>query len=163
MLPAGHYQQISQPRTLGSREKWILGSVLALVAVLAVAVVVAFTSVQKQSRNGCIDVSAATVIGGSELYRCGADARALVHRARRFRDVERRVPPGARRGLPQGRSAGARGAQRRLTRAALQHANSELRQLPPAVARGSFFPAQSARLSTCPGPYVNRWPRGHGW
>jgi uncharacterized membrane protein len=77
MLPAGHYQQISQPRTLGSREKWILGSLLGLVAVIAIAVVVAFTSVQKQSRNGCIDVSAATVIGGSELYRCGADARAL--------------------------------------------------------------------------------------
>jgi uncharacterized membrane protein len=77
MLPAGHYQQISQPRTLGVREKWILGSVLGLVAVIAVAVVVAFTSVQKQSHNGCIDVSAATVIGGSELYRCGAGARAL--------------------------------------------------------------------------------------
>jgi hypothetical protein len=39
--------------------------------------VVAFTSVQRQSRNGCIDVSAATVIGGSELYRCGSAARAL--------------------------------------------------------------------------------------
>ena len=77
MLPAGHYHQISQPPTLGPREKWILGSVLALVAVIAVTVIVAFTSVQKQSRNGCIDVSAATVIGGSELYRCGADARAL--------------------------------------------------------------------------------------
>lgn len=77
MLPAGHYQQISQPRTLGSRERWIIGSVLAVVAVIAVTVVVAFTSVQKQSRNGCIDVSAATVIGGSELYRCGAEARAL--------------------------------------------------------------------------------------
>ena len=77
MLPAGHYQQISQPRTLASRERWIIGSVLALVAAIAVTVVVAFTSVQKQSRNGCIDVSAATVIGGSELYRCGADARAL--------------------------------------------------------------------------------------
>jgi len=77
MLPAGHYQQISQPRTLGSREKWILGSVLGLVAVIAIAVVVAFTSVQKQSRNGCIDVSAATVIGGSELYRCGQAARDL--------------------------------------------------------------------------------------
>src|SRR6185312_9627440 len=77
MLPAGHYQQISQPRTLGSREKWILGSVLGLLAVICVAVVVAFTSVQKQSRNGCIDVSAATVIGGSELYRCGQAARDL--------------------------------------------------------------------------------------
>jgi hypothetical protein len=55
----------------------MIGGVVGLVAVIAVAVVVAFTSVQRQSRNGCIDVSAATVIGGSELYRCGAAARAL--------------------------------------------------------------------------------------
>src|ERR1700754_3362344 len=77
MLPAGHYQQIFQPRTLGSRERWIIGSIVALEGAIAVAVVVAFTSVQNQSRNGCIDVSAATVIGGSELYRCGAAARDL--------------------------------------------------------------------------------------
>ena len=38
---------------------------------------ISFTSVQRQSRNGCIDVSAATVIGGSELYKCGGAARAL--------------------------------------------------------------------------------------
>jgi hypothetical protein len=55
----------------------MIWSVLAVVAALAVAVVIAFTSVQKTSRRGCIDVSAATVIGGSELYRCGSAARAL--------------------------------------------------------------------------------------
>jgi uncharacterized membrane protein len=77
IIPTGHYREISEPRQLGSREKWIIGSVIAVVAVIAVAVVIAFTSVQRSSRNGCIDVSAATVIGGSELYRCGAQARAL--------------------------------------------------------------------------------------
>ena len=77
ILPPGHGLKVTQRRGLSRRERWLIGSVLGLLAVICVAVVVAFTSVQKQSRNGCIDVSAATVIGGSELYRCGADARAL--------------------------------------------------------------------------------------
>jgi hypothetical protein len=59
------------------RERWIIGSVLGLLAVICVAVIISFTSVQRQSKDGCIDVSAATVIGGSELYRCGGAARAL--------------------------------------------------------------------------------------
>ncbi len=77
ILPSGHYQEVSAPHTIGRREKWIIASVLGLLAVIGVVVIVAFTSVQRQSRNGCIDVSAATVIGGSELYKCGAAARAL--------------------------------------------------------------------------------------
>jgi hypothetical protein len=77
ILPTGHYQEISGPRRIGRREKWVIGLSLGLLAVIAVAVVIAFTSVQRTSHNGCIDVSAATVIGGSELYRCGAAARAL--------------------------------------------------------------------------------------
>ena len=71
IIPPGHYQELARPRAIGRREKWMIGSVLGLL------VVIAFTSVQRQSRNGCIDVSAATVIGGSELYRCGNAARAL--------------------------------------------------------------------------------------
>ena len=77
IIPTGHYREISGPRRIGTREKWIIGSGLALLAVIAVAVVIALTSVQRTSRNGCIDVSAATVIGGSELYRCGTAARDL--------------------------------------------------------------------------------------
>ena len=77
IIPPGHYQELARPRAIGRREKWMIGSVLGLLAVITVAVVIAFTSVQRQSRNGCIDVSAATVIGGSELYRCGNAARAL--------------------------------------------------------------------------------------
>jgi uncharacterized membrane protein len=77
IIPPGHYQELARPRAIGRREKWMIGSVLGLLVVIAVAVVIAFTSVQRQSRNGCIDVSAATVIGGSELYRCGNAARAL--------------------------------------------------------------------------------------
>lgn len=55
----------------------MIGSAVGLVAALAVALVIAFGSGQRTSGRGCIDVSAATVIGGSELYRCGSAARAL--------------------------------------------------------------------------------------
>lgn len=77
LIPAGHYREITAPRGRGSREKWLIGAGVAMLAILAVAVVIAFTSVQRRSRHGCIDVSAATFIGGSELYRCGAAAREL--------------------------------------------------------------------------------------
>jgi len=50
---------------------------VALLAILAVVLVISLTSRQRTSGHGCVDVSAATAIGGSELYRCGAAARAL--------------------------------------------------------------------------------------
>ena len=77
ILPPGHELQAPARPALSRRERWLIASVLGLLAVICVVVVIAFTSVQKQSRNGCIDVSAATVIGGSELYRCGQAAREL--------------------------------------------------------------------------------------
>lgn len=79
IVPTGHWQEHadSGPRRITRRERWILGGVLALVAVIVVIVAISFTSKQRTSANGCIDVSAATVIGGSELYRCGTAARDL--------------------------------------------------------------------------------------
>jgi hypothetical protein len=77
ILPPGHELRAHRGPSLSRRERWLIGSVLGLLAVICVAVVIAFTSVQRQSRHGCIDVSAATVIGGSELYKCGTAARAL--------------------------------------------------------------------------------------
>jgi hypothetical protein len=79
IVPSGHWQEeaSSGPRRITRRERWILGGVLAVVAVLVVIVAISFTSKQRTSANGCIDVSAATVIGGSELYRCGTAARDL--------------------------------------------------------------------------------------
>lgn len=76
-LPTGHWEHTTGPRGIDRRERWLIAGVLGVMAVIAVAVVVAFTSHQRTSHNGCIDVSAATVIGGSELYRCGSAARGL--------------------------------------------------------------------------------------
>ena len=76
-LPTGHWEHTTGPRRINRRERWLIAGVLAATAVIVVAVLVAFTSHQKKSQHGCIDVSAATVIGGSELYRCGTAARDL--------------------------------------------------------------------------------------
>jgi hypothetical protein len=76
-LPPGHYAQLTAPRRVGRRDRFIVGGGVLLLAAIAVAVAISFTSVRRQSRDGCVDVNAATVIGGSELYRCGATARAL--------------------------------------------------------------------------------------
>ena len=76
-LPTGHWEHSTGPRQINRRERWLIAGVLAASAVIAVVILISFTSHQKQSRNGCIDVSAATVIGGSELYKCGSAARGL--------------------------------------------------------------------------------------
>ena len=75
-LPIGHCRQPDPPRVT-RRERWLIAGVLTASAVLVVVVAISFTSHQRRSRGGCVDVSAATVIGGSELYRCGAAARGL--------------------------------------------------------------------------------------
>ena len=76
-LPTGHWEHSTGPRQINRRERWLIAGVVAGVAVVVIAVVIAFTTHQHKSRNGCIDVSAATAIGGSELYRCGTAARDL--------------------------------------------------------------------------------------
>src|ERR1700760_5026973 len=76
-LPTGHWEHTTGPRRINRRERWLIASVLAVVGVVVIAVAISFTSHQRKSHNGCIDVSAATVIGGSELYKCGTAARGL--------------------------------------------------------------------------------------
>jgi hypothetical protein len=77
IIPPGHWQEVTSRRKLGRRERWFVASGATLVAALVIVVAISFTSVQKTSGHGCVDVSAATAIGGSELYRCGSEARAL--------------------------------------------------------------------------------------
>jgi hypothetical protein len=77
ILPPGHARSISTPRRLRAREQWIIGSVLALLAAGVVVLVISFASSGHTTGHGCIDVTVPGATGGTEIYRCGAEARAL--------------------------------------------------------------------------------------
>ncbi len=59
------------------REKWMIGGVAAVIAVLVVALIVSFASGTKKSGRGCISVALAYSTGGAQIDRCGDAARAL--------------------------------------------------------------------------------------
>jgi hypothetical protein len=76
-LPEGHAATVFAPRRLGTRERWMIGSVLAVVIIGMVVLVISIGSTGQKSANGCVDVTISGPIGGEELYRCGAKARSL--------------------------------------------------------------------------------------
>jgi hypothetical protein len=77
ILPPGHAAAVRQRRTFTARERWMIRGVASVLVALAVALVISFATVGKQSGHGCISVSLAYSTGGSQIYRCGAGARAL--------------------------------------------------------------------------------------
>jgi hypothetical protein len=77
ILPPGHAQAIRVPHRFSVREKWAIGTVLAGVAALTVALVIALATNAAPARKGCIDVTIAYVVGAQELKHCGAEARTL--------------------------------------------------------------------------------------
>jgi hypothetical protein len=77
ILPPGHAQAIEQRRTMRSREKWMIGGVVGLVAAVAVVLVISLASAGPKSGHGCVSVGLAYSTGGAQVYRCGASARQL--------------------------------------------------------------------------------------
>ena len=77
ILPPGHGQAVARRPRLSLRERWILGGVTATAAALIVVVVIAVAVGGHSTGNGCVDVNLPYSVGGQELYRCGAAARAL--------------------------------------------------------------------------------------
>jgi hypothetical protein len=77
ILPPDRARSVAVARRFSAREKWILGTVLAGVAVLVVAVVISIGSSGHRTGNGCVDVTFPIAIGGQELYECGTNAREL--------------------------------------------------------------------------------------
>lgn len=55
----------------------MIGGVLGVVALLAVALVISFATAGHKSGHGCISVGLAYSVGGAQIYRCGAAARAM--------------------------------------------------------------------------------------
>ncbi len=81
-MPLGHGRELQQLRPLARREKLLalgVGGVTAIV--IAVLVVISLTHSDRRSGHGCIAVSLAYSMGGTQTYRCGAAARAMCLRA----------------------------------------------------------------------------------
>ncbi len=55
----------------------MIASVLGLLAAAAIALVISFASSGHSTGHGCIDVKVPGATGATEIYRCGAQARAL--------------------------------------------------------------------------------------
>jgi hypothetical protein len=77
----GHFQQtVPRPkrsRYRSRREQVAVRGAAIVTLVLVALVVFSLTNHQRHSGHGCIDFSYSTMIGGSEVYKCGAPARAL--------------------------------------------------------------------------------------
>jgi len=82
ILPPGHAQAIRTPRQFGKREKVVVAIMLVITVAVVIAVAVSIaTSSSRKSANGCVDFNLPQPVGGSEVYRCGAQARDLCNTA----------------------------------------------------------------------------------
>ena len=78
VMPPGHGAPVARNRTLARRERWLAGGVGGVLAVaLAVVLVVSLTHADHKSGHGCIAVSLAYSMGGTQDYHCGAAARRM--------------------------------------------------------------------------------------
>jgi hypothetical protein len=75
ILPPGHADAIAGRRQLSSREKWMVGGVLAAVVVLALVLVISFSSGGPSSKGGCIYATIAGDVGAQQIHECGSQAR----------------------------------------------------------------------------------------
>jgi hypothetical protein len=75
ILPPGHADAIACRRQLSSREKWMVGGVLAAVVVLALVLVISFSSGGPSSRGGCVYATIPADTGAQQIHQCGAQAR----------------------------------------------------------------------------------------
>ena len=73
--------QTATLRRLSKREKWMIGGVLGVVAVLAVFLVISFASSGPKSSNGCIYATVPGVVGAVQVHQCGDAARSTCQTA----------------------------------------------------------------------------------
>ena len=77
----GHFQRANQlasrRRFRSQRERLSVYGASVVTLVLVGLVVFSLTNHQRKTAHGCVDFSYTTMIGGAEMYKCGAQARAL--------------------------------------------------------------------------------------
>jgi hypothetical protein len=61
---------------LSTREKWMVGGVLGVVAALVVVLVISFVSTGPSSGRGCIYANIPGAVGAEQVHQCGDTARA---------------------------------------------------------------------------------------
>ena len=77
-MPLGHHRADAQMRPLARRERLLAGGIGGVLAiVLIVVLVVSLTHKDRTSGHGCIAVSLAYSMGGTQDYHCGAAARRM--------------------------------------------------------------------------------------
>jgi hypothetical protein len=77
ILPPGHGQAAVGRRTFTKRERWIVGSVVAVSVALVVVVIIAVAIPGGRTARGCLNVEVPGPIGAQEFRQCGAAARAF--------------------------------------------------------------------------------------
>ncbi len=77
ILPPNHAAEIRVARGFSQRERWMLSGVGAVVAALIVVLVIALSTGDPTSANGCVEVNLPYSTGGANLHSCGARARAM--------------------------------------------------------------------------------------
>jgi hypothetical protein len=75
ILPPGHAESIRRPLRVGRRERWAVGSMLVVIAALAVVLAISLGSKGHHTGDGCIDATLPYAFGGQEIYRCGPAAK----------------------------------------------------------------------------------------
>jgi hypothetical protein len=77
----GHFQQATQQSTRrrfrSQRERLAVYAAAVITLVLVGLVVFSLTNHRRKTGHGCIDFTYSTMIGGSEMHECGAQARTV--------------------------------------------------------------------------------------
>src|SRR5437763_13038179 len=81
IMPPGQAEALRNRRGLTTRERWMVGGVLAAVAVVALILVIAIGTTGKHSAHGCIYATIPGAVGAQQISQCGADARATCQSA----------------------------------------------------------------------------------
>ncbi len=73
----GHFRQLAERRERSGRERLAVGAAVLLATGLAAVVLFSLTSGRGVVARGCVSFGYTTMIGGGQMHRCGAQARAL--------------------------------------------------------------------------------------
>ena len=88
----GHFQQANESATRrrfrSRREQLTVYGAAVITLVLVGLVVFSLTNHQRKTGHGCIDFNYSTMIGGAEMYKCGAQARTLCATPRTSKSID---------------------------------------------------------------------------